>query len=325
MDKTSLQSLNQLDRKILYELDKNSRELSSKIAKKLNTSRQTIEYRIKNLSKRGIIESFNTAINTYKIGYKLYKFYLKLRNIPDEKEKFIEYIKKSGKIYWFGTGSGKYDLILAVYAKDDTTFLNTRNELISNFKSIIIDYDMDILVYTKQYAKMYFTNQITNSTYFGGDVVNNKLDNLDHNILEKIVNNSTTSNYELSRILKTTPITIKNKIKRLENLGIIIQYRIGVNLRLLGLELYKAIISFEKYNDKIEKEILEHISNIPQISYYIKNIQRLELEFIVESFEQYYDIIENIKKKFPYVINSVDVVLMLTDEWTPGYKNLLTV
>ena len=75
MDKTSLQSLNQLDRKILYELDKNSRELSSKIAKKLNTSRQTIEYRIKNLSKRGIIESFNTAINTYKIGYKLYKFY----------------------------------------------------------------------------------------------------------------------------------------------------------------------------------------------------------------------------------------------------------
>lgn len=325
MEQTKLHSLNQLDRKILQELDINSKNPTSKLAKKLNRSRQTIEYRINSLKKREIIESFNTAINTYKMGYKLYKFYIKLRNIPDEKDKFLEYIRNSGKIYWFGICSGKYDIILAVYSKTDSNFLNIRNELISNFKNIIIDYDMDILVHTKQYAKMYFTNQITESTYFGGEVVDNKLDKLDHRILEKIVNNSTISNYELSKQINTTPITVRNKIKKLENTGIIIQYRIGVNLSKLDLELYKAIISLDKYNDKIEKEILEYISNIPNISYYIKNIQRLELEFVVENFQQYYDIIENIKKKFPYVIKSVDVVLMLTDEWTPGFKNLLSI
>jgi len=325
MDKTKLQELDILDRKILYQLDLDSRCLTSKIAKKLNKSRQTIEYRINSLIKRGIIESFNTSINTYKMGYKLYKFYLKLRNIPEEKETFIEFLRNSGKIYWFGICSGKYDLIAAVYSKNDDGFLNIRNEIISNFKNIIIDYDMDILVYTKQYPKMYFTNQIKESTYFGGEVINNTLDRIDHNILEKIVNNTTISNYELSKEIKTTPITIKNKIKKLEEKGIIIQYRIGVNLGKLGLELYKAIVSIEKYNNDIEKDILEYVSNIPNISYYIKNIQRLELEFIVENFQQYYDIIENIKKKFPYVIKSVDVVLMLTDEWTPGFKNLLTI
>jgi DNA-binding Lrp family transcriptional regulator len=259
------------------------------------------------------------------MGYKVYKFYFKLRNIPDEKEKFLEYIRKSGKIYWFGICSGKYDLIVAVYSKTDTNFLNIKNELISNFKNIIIDYNMDILVYTKQYAKMYFTNQIKESTYFGGEIVDNKLDNMDHKILEKIVNNSIISNYELSKQIETTPLTIRSKIKKLEKSGIIIQYRIGVNLNKLGLELYKAIISLEKYDDKIETEILKYVSNIPNISYYIKNIQRLELEFIVENFQQYYDIIENIKKKFPYIIKSVDVLLMLTDEWTPGFKNLLNI
>jgi len=325
MVKYKLQDLNKLDKRILFELDINCRTPTSLIAKKLNKSRQTIEYRINNLKEKKIIDSFNTSINPYRIGYKYYKFYFKLRNIPAEKDTFLNYIRHSGKIFWFGICSGKYDLIAAVHTKSDSNFLDIKNEIISNFKNIIIDYDMDILVYTKQYPKMYFTNQIRPSTYFGGEIIENKLDKEDHKILETIVNNGQISYYDLSKKINTVPSTAKNKIKRMEELGIIIQYRIGVNLATLGLELYKAIIDLEKYNNDIEKDILEYVSNIPNISYYIKNIQRLELEFIVENYQQYYDIIENIKKRFPYVIKSVDVVLMLTDEWTPGFKSLLTI
>lgn len=35
------------------------------------------------------------------------------------------------------------------------------------------------------------------------------------------------------------------------------------------------------------------------------------------------EIIENLKKEFPYIIRTVDSELMITDEWTPGFKNLL--
>jgi len=56
---------------------------------------------------------------------------------------------------------------------------------------------------------------------------------------------------------------------------------------------------------------------------YIRNLWSVEPEFVVDSFQEYYQIIENLKKEFPQVIRTVDSVLMITDEWTPGFKNLL--
>jgi len=89
------------------------------------------------------------------------------------------------------------------------------------------------------------------------------------------------------------------------------------------LELYKAIIKLDKYTKTDESKLLYHISNIPNVHYYIRNIWQIEPEIVVSSYQEYYEIIENLKKEFPYVIRTVDSVLMITDEWTPGFGNLL--
>ena len=76
------------DRKILAELDKNCRISNSALAKKVNKSREAVKYRIQQLQKRGIIEKFITSINPNKLGFYMFKVYLKLENIPEEREKF---------------------------------------------------------------------------------------------------------------------------------------------------------------------------------------------------------------------------------------------
>ena len=101
------------------------------------------------------------------------------------------------------------------------------------------------------------------------------------------------------------------------------QYRIGIDLNILGLELYKSIIKLDKYAPEDEKKLLEYMSHIPNIHYFIRNIWQIEPEMVVSSYQEYYKIIENLKKEFPYVIKTVDSVLMITDEWTPGFRNLL--
>jgi DNA-binding Lrp family transcriptional regulator len=55
--------LDLLDRKILYELDFNSRIPLSILARKLNISKQVAKYRIDSLVKRDIIKGFYTDIN----------------------------------------------------------------------------------------------------------------------------------------------------------------------------------------------------------------------------------------------------------------------
>ncbi|MFH1073124.1 MAG: winged helix-turn-helix transcriptional regulator [Nanoarchaeota archaeon] len=315
--------LDKTDRKILSELDKDCRIPATILARKVGKSRQAVEYRINKLVEKGIITSFNAAINPHKMGYKIYKVYLKLRNIPSEKQRLFTWLKESGIVYWMGECSGSWDLIFGVFTRGDYEFFELKNQLISEFNELIIDEYGDALLDVKQYPKMYFTGTISAPTMFAGEVVENKLDPLDYEILGEIVNNARIPLTVLAEKVRSSHTVVHARLKRLETLGVIIQYRIGVNLRILGLDLYKAIIKLDKYSKEDEHRLLEHFSRLTNIHYYIRNLWQIEPELVVDSYQEYYQIIEEAKKAFPQVIRTVDSVLMISDEWTPGFRNLL--
>lgn len=315
-------TLDLTDKKILSELDKNCRITTIKLAKLTRKSRQAVEYRMNKLQKRGILKGFQAAINPHKMGHKIYKIYLKLRNIPEEKHKLFNYLKNLGKVYWMGECTGRWDTIFGIFAQSDYEFFQIRNELISTFKEIILDEEEALLLDVKQYVKMYLTDEIQEPTMFAGEVIDNKLESFDYQLLEILVNDGRMSLVELSTQLNSTVSIVSTRMKQLEKKGIIIQYRIGIDLNKLGLELYKAIIKLERYTKEDEIKMLEYFSNLPQIQYYIRNLGEIELELVVSSYQEYYLLLEKIKETFPFVIRSVDSVLMITDEWTPGFKNI---
>jgi len=87
--------------------------------------------------------------------------------------------------------------------------------------------------------------------------------------------------------------------------------------------LYKVILRLDRYTKEDERKLLTYVSSLPQTQYLIRNLWQIELEFVVDNFQDYYQLIENLKKEFCYVIRSVESVLMITDLWTPGFGNLL--
>ena len=318
--------LDKADRKILFELDKNCRIPSTKLAKLVHKSRQAVEYRINNLIKQGIITSFQTSINPHRMGHKLFKVYLKLKNIPYEKEKLLTYLKSSTIVYWLGECSGNWDLIFGVFTKNDYEFFEFKNDLISKFGGSIIESYGEPLIDVRQYPKRYISNSPEISSepvIFGGEIILNDLDKLDYSILQEMVNNARISIVELSSKTKSSIQTILSRLKNLEKLGVIIQYRISTNLNKMGFELYKSIIKLERYTRDDEQKLFQYVSAIPNIQYFIRNIWQLELELVVKNYQEYYNLIENLKGQFPEVIRNVDSVLMISDEWTPGFENIL--
>ncbi|MCX6749111.1 MAG: AsnC family transcriptional regulator [Candidatus Pacearchaeota archaeon] len=323
MVKISGIKLDKADLKLLGELDKNCRIPSTKLAKKIGKSRQAVDYRINQLQSSGVITSFNAAINPHRMGYKAYKMYLKLKNIPQEKEKLLKYLRNSPRMYWMGVCSGSWDLILSFFAKNDYEFYSIKNDLLSEFNSIIVESEIGVLVDVRQYPKMYFTNQLEQPTMFAGEIVENKIDTLDSSILAAIVNNARISIVELAVKNKSTVAIVQNRLRRLQEIWAIIQFRIGVDLSRLGLELYKTIIQTERYTKEDEKKLFSYVSRLPNVQYFIRNLSQIEIELVVSNYQEYYEIVENLKKEFPDVIKTVDTVLMITDEWTPGFRNLL--
>ena len=69
------------DRKILYELDLDARQSLTQIGKKVGLKKDVISYRIKRMQDEGVIKNFWTAINTFKLGYQVYRIYINFQYV----------------------------------------------------------------------------------------------------------------------------------------------------------------------------------------------------------------------------------------------------
>ena len=94
-----LENLDLLDKKVLFELDINSRQPISKLAKKLKSSRNVIEYRIQRLVERGVIKNFYPMLDAGKLGWMVWNVYLEFQNIiPKTEKQILNYLIKNNKV-----------------------------------------------------------------------------------------------------------------------------------------------------------------------------------------------------------------------------------
>ncbi len=314
------------DRKILAELDKNCRISNSALGKKVNKSREAVKYRIHQLQKRGILEKFITSINPNKLGFYMFKVYLKLENIPKERELFFDELKKNKDIYWMGISDGAFDCVFAILSKSITGYYQQINVLLSRWEHLIVSKILGTMVDTKQYNKKFFTND-TDGSYvvFGGDVVHNTVDDLDYKILTILANDARIPLAQLSKKVKSTIEIVRGRIKKLEEKKIILSYRIAVDFTKLGLEFFKLFIYFRTVSKEDERSLAEWMRTHPKSLYYIRSLApwEMEPEFIVENYKEFNQIVSELRKKFPHVIRNYEHLIMIYETWMPAYEEML--
>ena len=126
------------DKKILYQLDVNSRQPNSEIAKKVGLSKQVVGFRIKRLIKEKLITSFYSIVDISKLGFTVHKNFLSLQNIDAQKEKtLINFLKNHPNVVWIASCDGKFDLAFGTWAKDMRFLDNTLKELHNKFGKFI--------------------------------------------------------------------------------------------------------------------------------------------------------------------------------------------
>src|SRR3989344_9091355 len=108
------------DRKLLYELDKNSKISLQELSAKLRRSKQFVLYRMKQLEESNIITGYNAIVDMSKLGYFSFRVYFKFQQTTiDEGRQFVDYVRNNLKQVWTITSMhGKWDYAL---------FLGVRN------------------------------------------------------------------------------------------------------------------------------------------------------------------------------------------------------
>lgn len=305
--------LSNKDKKILAELEKNSRQSFSSIAKKLKTSKEVVNYRVKNLVKQGIITRFFTEINLHKLGLQVYKVYFQFQNVSSEKEQeMYDYFTKTLKIPWVVSCSGKYDMIISFGAKDINHFNEHITKIMNKFSKYILNREISTTLVFTTYDRKWIDSSIKiRGTDVGGNIIDNKLGKKDIKILANLSDNSRISIIELAKKLDLTSGAVINRIKNLEKKEIINAYRIGLDYKKLNKEFCKAFVYLTNKTSVVENKIIEYVETIPETFTIIKCVGSwdLEFEFIIDNFTEFHKIMKEIKNRFNIIRGYESVII----------------
>ena len=139
--------LDSLDYQILKTLSENARKPYLEIARECGVSGAAIHQRIQKLTSMNVISGSHTLISPWAIGYETCAYIGFYLSDPSQFSELVERLKLIPEVVECHYTTGKYDILIKVYAKNNDHLLNiihtklqnlgsTRTETLISFKEV---------------------------------------------------------------------------------------------------------------------------------------------------------------------------------------------
>ena len=297
------------DKKILYELDLNSRQPNSEIAKKVGLSKQVVGFRIKRLVKEGTVSWFYTVIDISKLGFTVHKNFLRLQNLDREKEvELIDFLKNHPNVVWVASCDGKYDLAFGTWAKNMAFLDKTLTEVNKKFGAHISERQIATIIHGEYFVRDYLIKNKEPSafrkSFFGAVSSPAKMDQIDWKILLELGKNSRITAVDIARKIEISADSVGDRIKKLEKSGVVRHYNLVPNESKYPQLHYKVLVGLRNLDEKKEKELIEYCRINPNIVYIVKALGPWEFEIDLEvgSVEEFRRVMMDVKTRFNEII-----------------------
>lgn len=301
------------DKRLLYELDLNSRQSFNELSRKLKLSKTAVLYRINNLRKEGIIKQFQTVINFGKLGFIGFRLYLKLQGItPKKKEEIIEFFKQKDIVAWVVSIEGEYDIGLLILSKTIKEMNNLWNEILEKYVNFIKDRFLTIMAHVSYFSRAYLLD-LKQNTYEIDLITEPEIIEFDENdkkILKLMAQDGRISIVNLSSKTRLTPKTIIQRIKKLEEKKIIVGYRTLFDLEKLGYKYFKVHFKLTNVTREKDRKFRLFVKSNPNIIYDDRVLggDDFEIELQVKDLDDLRKILDNIYEEFSEIIREHKVM-----------------
>ncbi len=292
--------LDLFDKILLTELDKSSAADLGKLAKRIKRSKQFVLYRMKKLEEAGVITGYTAIVDMSRLGYFTFRVYFDLQNITEaQKKEMIGFLKTLQSVWTITTMHEKWDLAVFLGVKSVQEFHTIREAIFLRYKEKIKQYNISVYAPIYNFNRQFLLNapEITEVRVYG-EGLGEAISEFDVKLLHVYASNVRASSLEISRILGVSADTVRSHIKKLEEQNIIVGYKLGLNVELLGYESYRvdvALKSMERY-----RELFTYCKNHKNIYQINKTIGGADFEFeaVVRDKAHLMMILDELKQKF---------------------------
>lgn len=315
------------DRKILYELDLDARQSLTQIGKKVGLKKDVVAYRVQRMQDEGVIKNFWTAINTFKLGYHVFRIYINFQYVnQDIKNELIKKFVDYNNTWTVKTAfRSEIDLAVVIWVNNVYEFYQFWEKILDQyedyFAKAVVSIYTQAICYKKSYLVPEGYDKSERKIYAAtsGDPTI-KIDEIDYHLLNEIAINARIPFIELSEKLGCSSQTVHYRITNLVKNGIIQAFRVNVDLSKFNLQHYKIDIYLRDHKQK--KLILKFLEDKPYFEDLNLSIgwADIEPEFTVKNVNELNQILAEIDAKFSNAIKKQNFFILeenYKERWLP--------
>ncbi len=303
--------LDVLHKKILYELEKDSSQSATQLAKKLGRSKEVITYRIHQLQKKNVLLGCSAIVDMAKFNYFTFRIYIKWQNMTlEQKQQFFDEIGEDENIWTTTVLHGMWDAAFFIGVKVDEyvqKFHAIWTEIQLKYKEHIAATKIAVYAPVYNFNKQFFLDTdepVMERVYGAGTPV--EFDELDEKLIRLYAVDVRQTYASLAKKLDVSIETVRKRIKKLERKKVIVGYKVNLNLPLMSYQGYR--VDFALNSVKRNKELFEYLKQHK----YFYQINRsiggadFETEIVVENLKHLLDTLEEVTRRFSDVIKGYD-------------------
>jgi Lrp/AsnC family leucine-responsive transcriptional regulator len=245
------------------------------------------------------------------LGILKFKLYLRLTNVNKEKlEEIGQYFYQHLKTEWVVITTGRWDMIIGFLVHNVNEFDDEVQIFTNKFSSYIQEKAVTTTIYLAHTARSFLKinpdKEISKIVYHTTKDQQEKIEEIDEEIIKIITNNARVPITDIAKRLKTTPRIIQYHMKELERKKIILAYKVHLNPKSIGRIFCKALIYLTNITQNKLNSFIDYASSLPGALWPQRVIGNwdFELDFELENYDVFQDIILDLKEKFPDIIKN---------------------
>jgi len=273
-----------------------------------------ISYRIKRMEEEGIIRGYRAIVDLHRLGYYTYRLYVKLQNIgPHGSGGVLASLSSLPNFLWGIETTGRWDLELLFVARNNAHFsaiLSSVKQKLGRFmKESVVSSTMVNYHFGRRYlagAKKEFDFV----PLYGFEPEIELIGRKDFLILKFLSEHGDASLAEIGKACGLTYNGAKRHLESLEGRKIIQSYRLWLDYKKLGRQYYKALLSMDGMDEKLEKKMISFCENEPSVQYIVvcSGGWDAELEAEVESEEEFRGILLRFRDAFSDSLRDFEIL-----------------
>ncbi len=307
-------------RRILHQLEQNSRQSFTDIGKETGNSQQMVSYAVERMEEDGIIRGYYPLFDYTKFGYNGYVSLFRVNTFSRESlEELVEMFRSNEMVGWVQRLEGGWDLLVFFFAPNASYFNKEFKQLVAEHPEQLRNYSILTSVVIHDMERAYLDPDRSGfeieDVIIGGDRDVFGLTEEMQDTWRILSEDLTVSSVDMGEELGVTAKTVLDRIRGLEERKLVKGYRPLIGLPELDVVSTLLLVSFTGEDVDKEDEFVDYCKAHPNATLLMKTFGSWDVMLRVEAGnrEETRKAVHSVRERFEDIILDYTTLEILDD------------